>query len=52
MLKHYDTRDEYRHTCRSDDDNASSGNSVLAVTQQLSITLGVCCVSAAVLRIL
>ncbi|EKM9219471.1 MFS transporter, partial [Shigella flexneri] len=32
------------------DDNASSGNSVLAVTQQLSISLGVA-VSAAVLRI-
>ena len=31
------------------DDNASSGNSVLAVTQQLSISLGVA-VSAAVLR--
>ncbi len=25
------------------DDNASSGNSVLAVTQQLSISLGRCC---------
>ncbi len=33
------------------DDNASSGNSVLAVTQQLSISLGVA-VSAAVLRVL
>ena len=32
------------------DDNASSGNSVLAVTQQLSISLGVA-ISAAVLRI-
>ena len=32
------------------DDNASSGNSVLAVTQQLSISLGVA-VSAAVLRV-
>lgn len=32
------------------DENASSGNSVLAVTQQLSISLGVA-VSAAVLRI-
>lgn len=31
------------------DENASSGNSVLAVTQQLSISLGVA-VSAAVLR--
>ncbi|XPE60830.1 hypothetical protein ACNKHT_24865 [Shigella flexneri] len=34
----------------STDDNASSGNSVLAVTQQLSISLGVA-VSAAVLRV-
>ncbi|MDI2068287.1 MFS transporter, partial [Klebsiella pneumoniae] len=32
------------------DENASSGNSVLAVTQQLSISLGVA-ISAAVLRI-
>jgi len=32
------------------DENASSGNSVLAVTQQLSISLGVA-VSAAVLRV-
>jgi hypothetical protein len=32
------------------DENASSGNSVLAVTQQLSISLGVA-VSAAVLRL-
>ncbi|MGX8873669.1 MFS transporter, partial [Escherichia coli] len=32
------------------DDNASSGNSVLAVTQQLSISLGDA-VSAAVLRV-
>lgn len=32
------------------DENASSGNSVLAVTQQLSITLGVA-ISAAVLRV-
>ena len=31
------------------DDNASSGNSLLAVTQQLSISLGVA-ISAAVLR--
>ncbi len=43
-------RDEYHHLADLTDDNASSGNSVLAVTQQLSISLGVA-VSAAVLRV-
>ena len=42
-------RHEYHYPADLTDDNASSGNSLLAVTQQLSISLGVA-ISAAVLR--